>query len=194
MSHRIYTSTGVILRKVDVGEADSLFSFLTKDFGRVDVKAQGIRYLKSKLRYHLFGFAFIRISFVATAGDYWRLVDAEEVEVLDRIRDNKDKKKCFLSMLSLCERMIHGPESEDGLWSEFKNFVYTLEENNFSKNDLKNFEILIASRLLSCLGYFDLNILNDCRERELGVLLNKIEEKRDVFIEAIKHSLENSQL
>lgn len=42
---------GIVIRTVDVGEADRLLTLLTPDRGKVSVKAKGCRQAKSKLRY-----------------------------------------------------------------------------------------------------------------------------------------------
>ncbi|MBU1091402.1 recombination protein O N-terminal domain-containing protein [Patescibacteria group bacterium] len=155
MSYHIYSAEAVILKRWDVGEADTLFSFFTKDFGRIDAKAQGVRYLKSKLRYHLSGFSFVRVSFVETSGDCWRLVDAEEYENLDDIKTNGGKKRSILKVFSLLERLIQGQESDTELWEEVRGFLIFLENNKLDAKDLEDFTISTALNIMAHLGYID---------------------------------------
>ena len=176
MSYNIYTTEAVILKKRDLGEADRLYSFLTKDFGRIEVVAQGVRYLKSKLRYSLSGFSFLRIAFVATSNEHWRLVNAEEVCVWDSVRKNSEKMKCLSGIFSLIDRLVRGQEQDIELWEKLKNIFLFLEKNEFKNNGFKNFEITAALRILEQQGY-----------------LEKGKEYADPIL-AIQHALEQSQL
>jgi len=155
MSYHIHSTEAVILKKFDVGEADSLFSFFTRDFGRINIKAQGIRHLKSKLRYHLSGFSFVRISFVATSGDCWRLVDAEEHKVMDNTKKDEDKKNSIFKIFYLLERLIQGQESDQELWEKVCEFLVFLEDNELDEKELKNLTVSMALDIVAHLGYAD---------------------------------------
>ena len=155
MSYHVYTTEAIILKRRDFGEADSLFSFFTKDFGRLEVRAQGVRHLKSKLRYHLSGLSFVKIAFVAASGDSWRLVDAEEIGVLKDTREDEDKTKCALKIFSLLERLIQGQESDRELWEGISSVLVFLENNELGKGELRNFAIESALDVATHLGYAD---------------------------------------
>jgi DNA repair protein RecO (recombination protein O) len=153
MSYCIYQTEGFILNKRDVGEADRIYSFFTKDFGRLAAKSQGVRYLKSKLRYSLSGFSFLKMAFVATSAGCWRLVDVEETRIFDGIKKSGDKTKCALKIFSLLERLIQGQEKDLELWEKLKQALIFLERNDLNKNDLKNFEMSVALQIVAHLGY-----------------------------------------
>jgi len=155
MTHIIYQTEAVILKKRDLGEADRLYSFLTRDFGRLEILAQGVRYLKSKLRYSLSGFSFSRIAFVATLNEHWRLVGAEEIYAWDSIRKSSEKMKCLSGIFSLIDRLVRGQELDVELWEKLKKLFLFLEKNEFKGNDLKNFEIAATLRILEQQGYLE---------------------------------------
>lgn len=48
-----YNTEGIILRYRDIGEYDRIYSVLTRDYGKVDAWAQGVRKPQSKLVAHL---------------------------------------------------------------------------------------------------------------------------------------------
>lgn len=157
MSYSIYTTEAIILKQRDYGEADRIYSFFTKDFGKVDIRAQGIRHLKSKLRYNLSGSSFIRIAFVDTANDYYRIIDAEEVSVLDNIRSDWWKNKFAINLFSLMIRLLGGQEADEDLWIKVKKILLFLDVSKFDKNALKKFEELVTLRILAHLGYAEEN-------------------------------------
>jgi len=188
MSCCIYTTEAFIFKKRDIGEAGRLYSFFTKDFGRIDAVAQGVRHLKSKLRYHLSFFSFLRISFVATSGEYWRVVDAEEIRALESPRGDFGKARTIFTLFSLLDRLLQGQEADGRLWETAKELFGYLEKSVLSKNDLRNFEILFALRVLNHLGYAE-----DFSPDE-PLSLEKVDNSKNYFLSLIKESLEHSQL
>lgn len=172
MSYHIYTTEAVILKKRETGEADRFFSFFTKDFGRLEIAAQGVRHLKSKLRYSLSGFSFVRISFVATGGEYWRLVDVEEKIILENIRRSNLKTRYVIGLFSVLLRLLQGEERDDGLWKELESFLFFLEKNKMGENDIKKITDSASLKIVSLLGYADGNEVGESSlvavERALG--------------------------
>ncbi len=79
MSHVIYQTEGIVLGKRDFGEAERMLYVYTEKFGMVNAIAQGVRYVKSKLRYNLDLFAYGNFSLVA-GREIWRITDAEEIK------------------------------------------------------------------------------------------------------------------
>ena len=49
----MYTTEGIILKKIDVGEANALFTIYTKDYGKIRAVAQGVKKEGAKLQGHL---------------------------------------------------------------------------------------------------------------------------------------------
>ncbi|MFH1979225.1 MAG: DNA repair protein RecO [Patescibacteria group bacterium] len=188
MSYHIYTSEGIILKSRDAGEADKIYSFFTKDFGRIDAKAQGIRHVKSKLRYSLSGNSRVRISFVSTNNGYWRLVDAEELEVFDSIRFSMGKTRSILKVFSVVERLIQGQEEDNGLWEKLNRIVSFLEKRDINGEYLTDFRILAVTHILLHLGYIE------DYERLERLKLSEIRQKRKFLIPIINNALEQSQL
>ncbi len=159
MSYHIYITEAIVFKKFDVGEADRIYSFFTKDFGRLDIKAQGVRHLKSKLRYSLSGFSFLKVAFVATAGGYWRLIDVEEVKILNDIRKNSIKGKYCLRFFSLMDRLIQGQEKDKELWDKIVRF-FTFIDKEKTDIDLRKNAISFAADVVAHLGYADTSAKN----------------------------------
>ncbi len=57
------TTPSILLRSRDVGEVDRLYTFYTRDHGKIDAVATGVRKVKSKLAGHCVEHAVIRCTF-----------------------------------------------------------------------------------------------------------------------------------
>jgi DNA repair protein RecO len=150
--HTIYTTDSFILKSINFGEANKYYFIFTQEFGLIRVAAQGVRHLKSKLRYGLSDFSFCQVS-VVRGKEIWRLTGAEKK------LDLKDQDKLLLlsRIFSLLLRLLHGEERNDKLFEVVKEgmvFLNNYLDNNSKKEeDLANFECIIALRILSALGY-----------------------------------------
>jgi len=143
MAHTIYQTEGIVLSKRDFGEAEMVYNIYTEKFGMVVAVAQGVRLLKSKLRYNLDLFTYGNFSFVA-GREIWRIIDAEEIKSGRKVLDRPEKLNLFSRIAGLLLRMIKGEERNDFIWSEIKNLYLNLN------NDL---EIITITRILHNLGY-----------------------------------------
>lgn len=148
MSHTIYTTEGFILKSINFGEANKYFFIFTKEFGLIKGTAQGVRHLKSKLRYGLEDFSLAKVS-VVRGREVWRLTSAEkELNLVET------QKVLILSRLfSLLLRLLHGEEKNDLLFESLKEGLLFLNNNQFTEEDFSDFECLMALRILSSLGY-----------------------------------------
>ena len=153
MSHTIYTTEGFILKSLNFGEANKYFFIFTAEFGLIKAVAQGIRHLKSKLRYSLEDLSFGQVS-VVRGREVWRITSAEKKLTL------KDSKEVLLlaRIFSLLLRLLHGEERNDILFDYLKqalNFLADYQKENEEKDEaiLSSFECILALRILSALGY-----------------------------------------
>ncbi len=190
MSYHIYQTEGIILGKKEVGEADRIFGILTKDFGRIDAMAQGVRHVKSKLRYNLNDFSHSRFGLVMNGNSSWRVVDAEELSDWGNIRANPEKIAAVSRLAGLINRMVQGQEPDTVLWDEIKNAFVFLEEidNPDNEKNIQTFELLAALRVLSHLGY-----VAD-HEKWLNLPLEKAKSLKPMMASAIKTAIQESQL
>jgi DNA repair protein RecO (recombination protein O) len=148
--HTIYTTEGFILKSANFGEANKYFFIFTKDFGLIKATAQGVRHLKSKLRYGLEDFSLAQIS-VVRGREIWRLTSAEKKLVIK----NVDKLQILSRFFALLLRLLHGEEKNDLLFNIIKEGMNFLAQDGTKLNgeNLASFECIMALRILSALGY-----------------------------------------
>lgn len=189
MSYHIYQTEGIVFAKRDVGEADRILFVLTRDLGRIDALAQGIRYLKSKLRYSIDTFSYSRIGLVR-GKDFWRIVDAEKLVNWRHIPQNSEKLAIVAKIAGLLGRMIKGEQPDKALFEEVRAAFIFLEENEFPKDgkNLKTFESLTKIRIMSHLGY-----VAD-HKRWLSMALEEAEGKEKLMSEELQKALIESHL
>ena len=134
-----YGSDAWLVASRDWGEADRLVTFFTRDLGRVDAVAKGVRHGKSKLRGHLNLFSRVRI--IVTPGkEYWRLLDAEILPVGAKL-DNLQYMKALAVFL---ERLIPERDADLGVWRCLERFSEISSPGEF---------LLVKIKILSELGF-----------------------------------------
>ncbi len=196
--HHIYNTEGFVIGGTNVGEANKLLKIFTKDFGMITGSAQGIRHLKSKLRYSLQDFSYSSVSLVK-GKEMWRVVNAERKENLFiSLRAEKKKFEIFTRALSLLKRFLHGEEKNEAIFTIFSTgcvFLATISLD--SLEDLRNFEYILVLRILHHLGYLkellELRPFSETTEWNQS-LLSDVEPHRKLILQEINRSLTESQL
>jgi len=137
MSNGLYQTEGIILNRLDVGEADRILTVFTKDFGLLRLFGRGTRRVSSKLNKFLNLFSYGRFGFVS-GKDTWHLVDAEDI---GRFEDNK--LEALTRAANFLERFCRGEGKEPGLWEALLDFIENEDE------------LLFYAKSLALLGYLD---------------------------------------
>lgn len=94
-----YATDAWLLGSREHGEADRMLAFYSRELGRVDALAKGVRLTKSKLKGHLNLFNRLRI-LITPGKEYWRLLDADAYTVGEGRREygyTVDFSRFFLS-------------------------------------------------------------------------------------------------
>ncbi len=151
MSHYIYQTEGIILGKKNFGEADQFISFYTAGLGGLKAAANGVRLLKSKLRYNLDNLSYASFSFVR-GRESWRVIDAREISGFS-IKEDNDKYISLGRIANLLSRLVQGEEKNEVLWRIVEKGICFLDKNSLDKKSIANFEIIMALKILDNLGY-----------------------------------------
>lgn len=156
MSYAVYTTRGFILGSAPNGEASKIYTLYTEDFGLVRAKAQSVRLLSSKLRYNLEDFSFGTFSLVR-GKEIWRLTGVEKEPMAQKNAPMRAR------ILSLVKRLVNGEEKNEALFEAMLQLV----------SDKDAGEVSMLSKILSALGYLDLNALANAGEKEIIAAINK---------------------
>jgi len=195
MSHHIYQTEGFVLGSRDFGESNRLFYIFTKDLGLINTTAQGVRELKSKLKYSLQDFGYTKINTVKSKG-FWRITNAESINGHNSVVNDQEKIVITAQIFTLLRRLLHGEERNGELFDTVLKFVEFIDSNNLTSKELKNLEIAINLQILNCLGY------GTSEEKLIPFLnceitkdtLNDISLLKEVALVEINTALKESQL
>lgn len=153
MSYHLYQTKGIILGSASVGESNRYYHIFTKDLGLVVAFAQGVRELKSKLKYHFQDFNYISFDLIR-GKDTWRITSGREELGFEESFENKNKVKIIASINTFLKRFLHGEERNEELFDEIvSNFLF-LSKETFDETMEKDFEILLVAKILDKLGYW----------------------------------------
>jgi DNA repair protein RecO (recombination protein O) len=157
-----YRTLGVIIKKEDRGEADQIFTILTKDFGKLKVSGRAIRKIKSKLRAGAQLFYLSEIEFIQGKA-YKTLTDAVLIEKFGNLRKDLDKLEVANKITEAVDNLVKGEEADKGIWSLVLETFKRL--NNSSGSFLLIYHYFLWN-FLSILGYEpELNHCIFCEEK-----------------------------
>lgn len=100
---RSYSTEAIILRRRNLGEADSIFTLFSRSEGKFDAVARGVRKAKSHMRGHLEPLTRVQVQ-VARGRSLDVLTQAETVAAHRRLKDDLDRLNLGLYCAELVDR------------------------------------------------------------------------------------------
>jgi len=150
--HHIYHTSGFILDSRTIGESNRLLYIYTKQFGNITAIAQGVRELKSKLRFNATDFSMSDVSMVR-GKHMWRITNAQAHALYYLFFDSPEKKRIVVHIAMLIKRLVPGEEKNEELFSVLEHFVDILKRESLSKKELRGAELIVNLQILNTLGY-----------------------------------------
>lgn len=200
--HHIYHTEGIILSSRNFGEAGKHYSIFTRDFGMITASAQGVRKMSSKLRYVLQDFAYLKIDLVQ-GRNIFRVTNASKTDKLEKIVRQAHTLKVFANIARLLKRLLAGVEPNETLFADLLRGLSILEKisskdepASFSRENLRDIEVIIVLRILNNLGYIgDNEILRNLVKSPFEEnLIFKISESRTHILRQINRALKETHL
>lgn len=112
-----YGTDARVIASREWADADRILTFFTKEFGRLEAVAKGVRLVKSKLKGHLSLFSHVRIMVIPSRGSseriIWRLIDAEEHA---EKRVSHKTIQLVQEFIEFMESIVVEREQSDELW------------------------------------------------------------------------------
>jgi len=147
-----HRTQGFILKKVDRGEADQLFTVFTEDFGKLEVLGKAIRKISSKLRSGAEIFYLSEIEFIQ-AKAHKTLTDAIAIDKFDNIRSDLGKLKISHQIAEIFDGLVNGQEKDENLWHLFEETFQKLNSRSLPATHYSLLYYYFFWNLLSILGY-----------------------------------------
>ena len=166
----MYSTDSIVLSKLDQGEADGLYTFYTREYGKMRGLAIGVKKETAKLKGHLEPLTRTRIQFILSrAGE--RITSAEMRDPFVEIKSNWNKTRAAAYILALVDQHAFESERDDELWnlliSELDQLQVLSGESKILSSFLREFE----KKFLERLGYSeetDIRVLGDTVLRPWG--------------------------
>jgi DNA repair protein RecO len=153
MAHHVYNTEGFVIESTPRGEANKMYLLFTKELGMVRASAQGVRLLKSKLRFAVQDFSYARFSLVR-GRDMWKLTNAKpEWNLYARHKDQKAVLYACAHIFVLLRRLIPGEEKNEPLYTFLSEAFDFLSQESLLDDDVAAFERIVVLTVLYDLGY-----------------------------------------
>lgn len=166
---RTYTTEGVILRRRNLGEADTIFTVFSDREGKFDAVAKGVRKARSHMRGHLEPLTRSKL-LLARGRSLDIFTQAETVTAYRAIRENLELGASAMYCAELIDRFAPEHVEQPGLYALLLDVLDALEADA-PPHVVRWFEM----QLLSNLGYelqLDACALCSCKLPEADTLLS----------------------
>jgi DNA repair protein RecO (recombination protein O) len=141
---------GIFLKYHELNWADKIFIVLTKDFGKIEILAKGIRKISSKLRYSVDLFFLSEIEFIQ-GKNYKTLTDSFPIEKFEKIREEDCRYKIALMAAEIIDYFLPLEEEDLKIWNFLKSFFEKLNSVEIAFLPILYYHFLW--RFLAILGY-----------------------------------------
>lgn len=148
----MHSTEGIVLKKLDVGEHDTLYSIYTRDFGKMRALAQGIRKEEAKLRGHLEPLSHTRIQFILGKGGE-KLIGATLADFLPVLRSREHTLRLAGAIAADIDTHCFPGEPDEGVWGLVAASLAELNRDEFSPEQGPAFLADFRRGLRERLGY-----------------------------------------
>lgn len=154
------TTEGIVLKKLDIGEADGLYALYTRDCGKVVARAAGIRKNEAKLRGHLEPLSYTAVRLI-TGKNGERLIGATLVNFWELMRSKEVNMRLASYVARRVDEQCFPGERDPALWDLMKESFSVLDREDFSESDrdaggrAERFVREFDAALARCLGHGD---------------------------------------
>jgi DNA repair protein RecO len=142
-------TTGIVLARVEYGEADRIITFLTPDAGKLRLMAKGVRRVKSKLAGGVELFSITNLTYIKGRGDIGTLVSARLVTHYGRIVQDIGRTMLGYDFIRQLNKITED-EPEAGYFHVLEQAFMAL---NDSAIDLELVRLWFTAQLLRLGGY-----------------------------------------
>lgn len=155
-----YKTTGIIIKRTNLGEADRILTIYTKNRGKIKVLAKGVRKTLSKMAGHLEPFCLSDLV-LAEGRNLDTITGVETKKCFFSLRNNLKATRMAQYLAEITDKMTHENEKQPSI---FHLFEETLDEINGSQVDIlvPFFEL----NFLAQMGYQpELNCCLQCKQK-----------------------------
>ncbi len=147
-----YRTRGFVLKENNFGEADSFFTVLTYDFGRLKLFAKGIRKIRSKLRPALGTFCLSEIEFVQ-GKTYKTIIDAVPINNFKILKQDLERLQTAYHITDCLEELLKGEEKDNKIWNLYMDTFLRIDSPSLQADHFFLLYYYFLWNLLTVMGY-----------------------------------------
>lgn len=138
----------IILKKADLFPPDQLLCIYTKELGKVNILAKGVKKLESKLRYSIEPISYVQLILVE-GKNFLILKDAILKNQFLKIKKDLEKIKIAKEIADLIDEAIVGEEKDENIWKLILTTYEALNVGSRTSHIKQDFQ----KNLIKLLGY-----------------------------------------
>ncbi|MBF8249962.1 MAG: repair protein RecO, repair protein RecO [Candidatus Levybacteria bacterium] len=157
---RTYRVEGIVLKRRNLGEADRILTILSKDSGKIVIKAPGVRRIPSRRSSHVELLNFSQFTLYASSKSFLPIVtEAQTLEDFSGVKKDLHKIGVALYICELINGLCADNQENRGVFFHLKATLLELAETLDAINLIKKFE----KDLLAELGFWsEAKLLQTC--------------------------------
>jgi len=149
--HRTYKIEGIVLKRLNLGEADRILTVLSRESGKISVKAPGVRRIPSRRSSHVELLNLSQFTLYTSSKNFMPIVtEAQTLESFSGVKKNLKKIGYAYYICELVSGLCADNQENRSVFFLLKNVLFSLEKE-------KNYLELISSfekDLLQTLGFW----------------------------------------
>lgn len=161
--------TGFVVRRINLGEADRFVTIFTKNNGKVEVLAKGVRKISSRRSSHIELLNLIKFNSVKTSKNFI-LTEVDLIDSFDSQRKTLEEFQTFFLVCELVDNLCPFGQVNSEIFSLIEEFV---TNGNFSTEFILAFE----TKILMALGYWNIEKKFKNEKEALNYIESIIERK-----------------
>lgn len=150
MSHKIYTTEAIVVGSRFNNTSDKSFLLFTRSAGMLWATGKSVREERSKQRFALQEFSFIRASLVKGRHG-WRLGSVVALDNFFTHVNNRESRLAIVTIIKRIRQFLHGESNHFELFDETVQILNKLKTENSS--ELERLVDIFTLRFLFALGY-----------------------------------------
>ena len=167
----------IILKRKEFEEADYFYYLYTKNWGKLIVRAHGVRKKESKLKSFLEPFVYGKFLLTNNQGRKI-LANVEVVDYFLSIRSNLEKISTAGFFAWVIDNLVLEGEADEDLWNLIvKAYKFLDQVEKFSENNVLKIQEVFLGRILEVLGYGK----QPSPQKFMGELINRKVALFDIF-------------
>lgn len=148
---RTYKIEGIVLKRRNLGEADRILTVLSKELGKISIRAPGVRRIPSRRSAHVELLNFSKLTLYRSSRSFMPLLtEAQTLEDFSSIKDNLQKIGYAYYLCELINGLCPDNQENRSVFFHLKSTLFALNQTSDAYALVKRFE----KNLLSTLGFW----------------------------------------